>query len=163
MINPFLRFIRCSQVEAELKGNTYVENLCIYGDPFSNYVIALVIPNPNAIKLLAQRLGRSEVTDDQVKDLYSDPEIVHEVLQAIISHAKKAGLHKSEIPQRIKLCPEEWTPANGLLTAGLKIRRKPIKDFYLRDIERMYQEPPPTMKLDMNGNIISGKENSKSG
>lgn len=138
--------------------------MCVYGDSFQNHVIALVIPNPNAVKLLANRLGRGDVDDDKVRELYSDPEIVQEVLQAITAHAKKAGLHKSEIPQRIKLCIEDWTPDNGLLTAGLKIRRKPIKDFYIRDIEEMYGQPQETTLLDMNGNIIkSGKEPTKLG
>ena len=137
--------------------------MCVYGDPFQNYVIALVIPNPNAVRLLGKRLGREDVDDDRVKQLYSDPTIVHETLQAITAHAKKAGLHKSEIPQRIKLCTEEWTPDNGLLTAGLKIRRRQIKDFYSRDIELMYRDEQPSMTLDINGNIKSGKEPTKLG
>lgn len=143
------------QVEAELKSCSFVDNMCVYGDSFQNHVIGLVIPNPNAVKLLAQRLGRGEVEDGEVKALYDDPIITSEVLAAITAHAKKAGLHKSEIPLRIKLCKEEWTPDNALLTAGLKIRRKQIRDFYARDIDELYQQPATTPVLDMNGNIKS--------
>lgn len=44
-----------------------------------------------------------------------------------------------EIPTKFKLCPEEWLPDTGLVTAALKIRRKQIHDFYKSDIDRMYE------------------------
>lgn len=128
--------------------------MCAYGDPFENYIVALVIPNINAVKMLAQRLGRGNVTDDSIRRLYSDPEIVSQVSQAIVAHAKKAGLHKSEIPQKIKLCTEDWTPENALLTAGLKIRRRPIQDFYKSDLQQMYQQKEKVVALDINGNVV---------
>lgn len=43
-----------------------------------------------------------------------------------------------EIPTKFKLCPEEWIPDTGLVTAALKIRRRQIHDFYKIDIDRMY-------------------------
>ena len=147
-------------MEAELKSCSFVDNVCVYADSLQNYVIALVIPNPNAVALLAERLGRGTVKDPKL--LYSDPDVTAHVLHEITMHSRKAGLHKSEIPQRIKLCPEDWTPDNGLLTAGLKIRRKPIKDYYMQDIEDMYRSSQAVVH-DLNGNVRGVKSHERNG
>ena len=31
-----------------------------------------------------------------------------------------------------------WTPESGLVTAAFKLKRKPIQDFYSKDLKRMY-------------------------
>ena len=36
------------------------------------------------------------------------------------------------------LCEEEWTPESGLTTAAMKLKRKPLQQFYQADINRMY-------------------------
>jgi long-chain acyl-CoA synthetase len=147
--------LNVKQVESELKNCVYVDNICVYGDPLENFVIALIIPNVNAVKSLVQNLQMgSELTDSQVKTQYSDPRVEAEVLKAVVAHGRGVGLHKSEIPQRIKLCPEDWTPENNLLTPGLKIRRRQIQDFYKNDIKRMYQGLDKGSAVDQNGNII---------
>lgn len=44
-----------------------------------------------------------------------------------------------EIPLRLKLCPEDWLPDTGLVTAALKVRRKKIQAYYKRDLDRLYE------------------------
>ncbi|UYV72826.1 ACSL4 [Cordylochernes scorpioides] len=50
----------------------------------------------------------------------------------------QGGLKKLEIPARYKLTTDSWTPANGLVTAAFKIRRKAIQDRYRADIEQLF-------------------------
>ena len=38
----------------------------------------------------------------------------------------------------MSLCREEWTPESGLTTAAMKLKRRPLQDFYQADINRMY-------------------------
>ena len=138
-----------------MKSLSYIDNICVHGDSFYNYIVALIIPNPNAIRPLAKKLGLNEHAS--LPSLYANPQIQTEVLAALKVHAIKAGLHKSEIPQKIKLCHEEWTPDSGLVTAALKIRRKQIREFYQQDIERMYREESgnsvcKTKEQDLNNN-----------
>ena len=38
----------------------------------------------------------------------------------------------------VTLCKEMWDPDSGMVTAAFKIKRKPIQDFYQKDIDRMY-------------------------
>ena len=43
-----------------------------------------------------------------------------------------------EIPMRVTICPDFWTPDMGLVTAAFKLRRTQIHSHYATDITRMY-------------------------
>ena len=49
-----------------------------------------------------------------------------------------AKLQRFEIPQKLLLCSEMWTPDKELVTEALKLKRKNIQRFYQQDIEKMY-------------------------
>ncbi len=49
-----------------------------------------------------------------------------------------AQLERFEIPQKIRLSVEPWTPETGLVTDAFKLKRKELKTHYQNDIERMY-------------------------
>lgn len=52
--------------------------------------------------------------------------------------AKQARLDKFEIPAKIKLIPEPWTPETGLVTAALKLKREVIRKAYADDLGKLY-------------------------
>jgi long-chain acyl-CoA synthetase len=131
----FGEYISLGKVETELKSCPLVDNICIYGDSFHTYVIALVTPNPKFLSTIAKSLGKDSLTREQ---LCRDLQVLAACSKAIIDHAKKAKLHKMETPTKIILCPEEWTPDSGLVTAAMKIRRRNIQDHYKRDINLLY-------------------------
>lgn len=124
-------------MESEVKSCAYVDNVCVYGDSNENHIIGLVVPNPLAVKALAKKLG-TNYESKTLHELFDDEVITEEVLKELQAHAKRSGLNKSEIPFKIKLVKEEWTPDSGLVTAALKIRRKPIKEHYQQSIDCMY-------------------------
>ena len=47
-------------------------------------------------------------------------------------------LEKFELPQKVKLVTEVWTPDTGLVTEAFKLRRRNIETRYQKDIMRMY-------------------------
>ena len=49
-----------------------------------------------------------------------------------------AKLERFEIPMKVKLCAEMWTPDSGLVTEAFKLKRKTIQKQYESDINRMY-------------------------
>lgn len=128
-------YVSLTKVETELKGCEYVDNVCVYGDSFKSNLVALVAPNPKSLKKLADSLGK-RITN--MKELCDDKSITKRVSDAIIEYAKSAGLQKTEIPTKYKLCHEEWLPDLGLVTAAMKIRRKNILVFYQKDINNLY-------------------------
>ncbi|CAN7998157.1 unnamed protein product [Ixodes pacificus] len=131
----FGEYISLGKVETELKTCPLIDNLCVYGSSFHNYLIALVAPNQKQLKLLATQLGKESLSFSQ---LCEDAEVIKATSDAIVSHARKANLQKVEIPLKVKLCSEDWQPDTGLVTAAYKIRRKNIQQFYQQYIDEMY-------------------------
>lgn len=55
-----------------------------------------------------------------------------------VQAAKTARLEKFEIPAKIKLLPEVWTPESGLVTAALKLKRDVIRKTFKVDLANFY-------------------------
>ncbi|VDN37795.1 unnamed protein product [Dibothriocephalus latus] len=53
-----------------------------------------------------------------------------------IGRAKK--LATFEIPQRLYLDSEQWTPQTGLVTEAMKVRRFAVKNAFVNEIKAMY-------------------------
>jgi long-chain acyl-CoA synthetase len=61
-----------------------------------------------------------------------------EMLKTLQQQGQKAKLERFEIPQKIRICHEIWTPDCGLVTDAFKLKRKNIQLQYQNDINRMY-------------------------
>ncbi len=65
----FGEYISLGKVELELKNCRFVDSICVYGDTYHTYMIALIVPNIRALKELAQQLGNgSEKLEDLCRD-----------------------------------------------------------------------------------------------
>lgn len=131
----FGEYVSLGKVETELKSCPVVDNICVYGDSFQNFIVAIVVPQAKALAAIARSLNKEHLSHEQ---MCRDPEVVRSVAAAIQEHGRKARLLKSEIPSKLLLASEEWSPDSGLVTAAMKIRRKNITDHYKRDIDRLY-------------------------
>lgn len=60
----------------------------------------------------------------------------YELHGSLFIHTVK--LERFEIPVKVHLSPEPWTPETGLVTDAFKLKRKELKNHYLDHIERMY-------------------------
>lgn len=127
-------YVSLGKVEAEMKTCALVDNICVYGDPFKTYCVALVVPAEKAFLELAQSLG----VNGEFEEICSSKKIEKAVLKELVEHAKKSGLEKFEVPAAITLCKDVWSPDMGLVTAAFKIKRKDIQERYKDDIKRMY-------------------------
>jgi long-chain acyl-CoA synthetase len=47
-------------------------------------------------------------------------------------------LEKFEIPAKIKLLPDPWTPESGLVTAALKLKREVLKKEFSEELSKLY-------------------------
>jgi long-chain acyl-CoA synthetase len=133
----FGEYVSFGKLEAEYKTLSIVDNICTYGDSTQNYVVALVVPNLKQLHLLATQLN---MEDKSHEELCTDPTVEKTVLQMMTQHGVKTKLVKQEIPQRVKLVTEIWTPDSGLVTAAYKLKRKAIQDKYQHLIDQMYSK-----------------------
>ncbi|KDO50967.1 hypothetical protein CISIN_1g004568mg [Citrus sinensis] len=129
-------YISLGKVEAALISSDYVDNIMIHADPFHNYCVALVVPSHKALEKWAHE---ASIKYEDLSELCNKAEAVNEVQQALSKVAKAAKLDKFEIPAKIKLMPEPWTPEAGLVTAALKIKREQLKAKFKDDLQMLYQ------------------------
>ncbi len=52
---------------------------------------------------------------------------------------KQGHLERMEIPTKLKLLPDPWTPEIGLVTAAMKIKREAIRKTFANDLKALYQ------------------------
>jgi len=127
-------YVSLGKVEAQLKTHHLVENICVYGDPYQKYTVALVVPSKIHLEATGHQLGKVLNYEDLILDI----EVQEAVLKELSKHGLKRGLEKFEIPTALTLIGESWTPESGVITAAFKLKRKVIQNIYQRDIDKMY-------------------------
>ncbi|CAG2163185.1 unnamed protein product, partial [Oppiella nova] len=128
-------YISLGKIESTLKSCQYVENICVIAISDANCVVALVTPNHKSLLSLGKQLGKPNTyTRDQ---LCADPSVCDKVCESIRQSAQLNGLTKIEIPVKIKLCAEEWTADNNMITAAMKLKRNNVTSYYKSHITDM--------------------------
>lgn len=108
----------------------------IHVSPYADYVTAIVSPNEESIRELAKELAKDA---NDLSALYQDADMEKAVVDELVRFGTANGLIPMELPAQVRLVPEKWTPASGLVTETLKTRRKPIYAFYRDSIKAMYR------------------------
>ncbi|XP_032410675.1 long-chain-fatty-acid--CoA ligase 4 isoform X2 [Xiphophorus hellerii] len=127
-------YVSLGKVESALKTCAFVDNICAYANSEQNYVISFVVPNQKKLTELAKQRG----IGGKWEEICNHPEMEKEVLREITEAAAKIKLQRFEVPVKVHLSPEPWTPETGLVTDAFKLKRKELKNHYHNDIERMY-------------------------
>ncbi|XP_031491590.1 long chain acyl-CoA synthetase 8-like isoform X1 [Nymphaea colorata] len=128
-------YVSLGKVEAVLASCQYVESIMVHADPFHNYCVALVVPSHAVLEKWAQSSG---VQYKDFADLCDKKEAVEEVQKALAKEGKVGRLDKFEIPAKIKLLPDPWTPESGLVTAALKLKRENLRSTFKADLQQLY-------------------------
>nr|GMD19144.1 long chain acyl-CoA synthetase 9, chloroplastic [Ipomoea batatas] len=118
-------YVSLGKVEAVLVISPYVDSIMVHADPFHSYCVALVVSCTGRVGRLGCRTRNPEET---IKEVYT----------SLVKAAKAARLEKFEIPAKIKLLPEPWTPESGLVTAALKLKRDVIRKTFSEDLAKLY-------------------------
>ncbi|XP_067853271.1 long-chain-fatty-acid--CoA ligase 4-like isoform X2 [Heptranchias perlo] len=127
-------YVSLGKVESALKSCSLIDNICAYANSEQSYVISFVVPNQKKLTALAEQ-KRVQGTWEEI---CNDPTMEVEVLREIKEASASSKLEKFEVPVKVRLSPEPWTPETGLVTDAFKLKRKELKNHYLNDIERMY-------------------------
>ena len=146
-------------MENVLKECPLVELPLCYARSTESFCIALVCPSHIALKALGKSLGLGE----DVPTLCANKQIIAEVSKqclAVLTLTSpnpnpnpkpdpnqvskqclavcKPKLVSFEIPKKIGLVAETWTPDNDLLTAAMKLKRIPIVAKHKAELDALY-------------------------
>lgn len=128
-------YVSLGKVESVLSGSQYVDNVMIHADPFHSNCVALVVANQAALEAWAKK---ASVDHSDFGNLCSKPEACKEVLSSLNQVAKNGKLERFEIPTKIKLLSEPWTPESGLVTAAMKLKREAVRKAFADDLKALY-------------------------
>lgn len=138
----------------------------VHADPFHSYCVALIVLSRDAIegwarssvieyRDVADLCEKKEVIHEVQQSLlkvglkiyiYNDLTVQLEfqirklsfIYLGLSQAAKEAKLDKFEIPSKIKLLAEPWTPESGLVTAALKLKREQLKTKFKDELAKLY-------------------------
>ncbi|GMH17168.1 hypothetical protein Nepgr_019009 [Nepenthes gracilis] len=128
-------YVSLGKVESALIVSPYVDSIMLHVDPFHSYCVALVVASQPAVQDWAVKQG---IRFNDFSEVCSKPETLKEVHGSLVQAAKKARLEKFEIPAKIKLLSEPWTPESGLVTAALKLKRDAIRKAFAEELSKLY-------------------------
>ena len=131
-------YIAPEKIENKLAKCKYIEQLFIYGDSLQSYLVGILVPNAKDVIDFLKNKGINDVTKENYKDYFEDPDLIKDILKTIDEYSRKNDIKGFEIIKKVHLCKEPFSVENNLLTTTLKIRRHIAKKHFLKEIEKMY-------------------------
>ena len=120
-------------IENELRQDAYIEQAIVVGE-HRNHLAALIVPQFPALRAWCERKSLA-FADDAA--MVAHPKVVAKLMSRV-NHVN-AKLPAYERIRRIALLPQELTPACGLLTPSLKLKRRAVNDAFRDIIEGLYR------------------------
>lgn len=127
------KYIAPQVIENQAKGSKFIEQIMVVGDG-EKMPCALIQPDYNFVKQWAVRENIN--IGDTPEQIAKSPELKERIGKEIDYINTKLG--NWEQIKRFELTPELWTIELGLLTPTLKLKRKAVKERYLKLYNKMY-------------------------
>jgi len=120
-------------IENDLREDIYIEQAIVVGDQ-RNHLAALIVPHFPALRAWCARKSLVFADDEA---MVAHPRVVAKLMTRV-NHVN-AKLPAYERIRRIALLSQELTPASGLLTPSLKLKRRAVNDAFRDVIEGLYR------------------------
>ncbi|UJR08757.1 hypothetical protein I4U23_013014 [Adineta vaga] len=129
-------FVSLAKIEMAVKKLLFVDNCCACASSSAEFTVALVCPNPKEISMYAEK----HFNEKDWKKIADDDDFNDEILRKVQDICRKDKCQSFEIPKRIKIVQDSWSPESGLVNDALKLKRKAIGEKYKDDIKKLYKE-----------------------
>ena len=120
-------------IENELREDFYIEQAVVVGDHRS-HLAALIVPHFPALRAWCKRKSLAFKDD---AEMVNHPRVVAKIMTRV--NRVNAQLPAYERIRRIALLAQELTPAGGLLTPTLKVKRRVVNEAFQEVIEGLYR------------------------
>eukprot|EP00850_Spirogloea_muscicola_P008364 SM000044S16011 [mRNA] locus=s44:538830:543829:- [translate_table: standard] len=128
-------YISLGKVESVLSSSPYVDNVMLHAESSQSNAVALIVAAQQPLEKWATS---ANVQYSSFSDLCEKKEAKEEVLKSLSKVGREGKLEKVELPTKVKLLPEAWTPESGLVTAALKLKRDPLRKAFADDLKQLY-------------------------
>jgi fatty acid CoA ligase FadD9 len=119
------QFISPEFLEGIYLQSLFVEQIYIYGDGLDDCVKGVVVPNKEYTQYFATEHNLKQIDPNNPGEVFYDA-----IIQDLRAIAAKESLRKHEIPSKLIIDFELFTPENGLLTLSMKPCRHKLAAYY---------------------------------
>ena len=127
------KYVAPQVIENQAKASKFIEQIMVVGDG-EKMPCALIQPDFNFVQHWAERKQINVGTTPE--EMASSPELKERINKEIDYLNTKLG--SWEQIKRFELTPEVWTIDSGVLTPTLKLKRKAVKERYIKLYNKMY-------------------------
>ncbi len=127
------KYIAPQVIENQAKASKFIEQIMVVGDG-EKMPCALIQPDFNFIRNWAERKGISIGNTEE--EIAKNQELINRIKREIDELNTKLG--SWEQIKKFELTPETWSIDSGQLTPTLKLKRKAIKERYIKLYNEMY-------------------------
>lgn len=132
------KYIAPQLIENMLRGSEYIEQVMVIGEN-EKCAAAIISPNFNTLHFWALKY-KLHYRDNA--ELIAMPQVHDKFKKVLEVYNKELAPH--EQIKLFRLVTDEWTPANGLLSPTLKLRRAPLMEKYKDLIADIFGKDKPS-------------------
>ncbi|GIY34027.1 long-chain-fatty-acid--CoA ligase 1 [Caerostris darwini] len=133
-------YIAPEKVEAIYSESKLVLQIFVDGSTDQNYIIALVVPEPAALKNWLKSKGHKDTGD--INQLLSNKEVKKDFLMELRKIGSEKELNSLEQARNMSFLSEPFSTANDLMSPTFKVRRGQARKHYEALINSLYEEGP---------------------
>ena len=137
-------YIAPSKLEGVYAKCRYVQSICVYGNSLKTFLVAIIIPNREAVLEFLRRKGKTVAKAlDEVENIESnffDVELHKEIKDEFDKLAKESNFNSLEKILKFYVSEKDFTMQNGSYTPTMKLVRNVIAQQYEKEINKMYVE-----------------------
>jgi long-chain acyl-CoA synthetase len=128
-------YVAPEKIENVYARSPLVAQAFVYGDSLRASLVAVVVPDPDALLPWAKAHGLG----GDVPSLCASPAVRAAVLASMLDEGRGAKLRGFEQVAAVALTPDPFSVENGLLTPTFKLKRPQAKDAFQGVIDDMYR------------------------
>ena len=127
------KYVAPQVIENLLKESPYIQNCFVFGEN-EKFASAIIIPDLEHIRHWAKETGLEDMDDEQLLRSRETVALLHNIVEQT-----NGKLAPHEHIKRERIINDEWTPANGLLSQTLKLKRAKLASRYKDIISEIYR------------------------
>lgn len=128
------------------KQTPQLANVFVHGDSAENFLVAVVYPDPEALKAWGAANG---IKGTSVAEIVRDPRVESWLFGLMEETTRREKLRGFECVKRIHVSPEDFSVENGLLTPTFKLKRNVAAKHFGEQIKKLYKEGEAKIKAKL--------------
>ncbi|CDW80102.1 long-chain-fatty-acid--ligase 5 [Stylonychia lemnae] len=115
--------------------SVFIQQIYVHGDLKREYLVAVVVPDPDSIKRTATSKG---IATDDYNQLLNNSDIKKVVLDEMNKMATNFSLTGLERIKKVHLTSTTFNTENDLATPTMKVKRFNVKKYFEKELEELY-------------------------